>query len=267
MFVFLSKFLPLWFYPLGFIWLLLILFLVLSWRQNEGRQWRWIVLLVVIIIFLGGNRWVPALLTRSLEWRYFPPPTLPSNSVVVLLGGGTESQQYPRQMAEVNGAGDRVLYAAKLYHNGIAEKILLSGGNIEWSGSRTTTPAQDMADILMLMGVPEEILILQNQSQNTAEDAQYSAELLRELGVDEIVLVTSASHMLRSVALFKKQGFTVIPAPVDYNVTVENWEALWHPTLEDLLVGLVPNAGNLSELSYGLKEYLGYVVYHLRGWL
>lgn len=267
MFVFLSKFLPLWLYPLGFIWLLLILFLVLSWRQKEGRRSRWIVLLVVIIIFIAGNRWVPALLTRSLEWRYFPPPTLPSNSMVVLLGGGTESQQYPRQMAEVNGAGDRVLYAAKLYHNGIAGQILLSGGNIEWSGSRTTTPAKDMADILMLMGVPERILILQNQSQNTAEDAQYSAELLRELGVDEIVLVTSASHMLRSVALFEKQRFSVIPAPADYNVTVENWEALWHPTLEDLLVGLVPNAGNLSELSYGLKEYLGYVVYHLRGWL
>ena len=267
MFVFLSKFLPLWFYPLGFIWLLLILYLVLSWKQSGERRWRWIVLLVVIIIFIGGNRWVPSLLTRSLEWRYFPPTTLPTNSTVVLLGGGTESQQYPRQMTEVNGAGDRVLYGAKLYNSGIAGQILLSGGNIEWSGSRTSTPAQDMASILMMVGVPENVLILQNQSQNTAEDAQYSADILHELGVDEIVLVTSASHMMRSVALFEKQGFTVIPAPADYSVTVENWEALWQPSLEDLLVGLVPNAGNLSELSYGLKEYLGYFVYHLRGWL
>lgn len=266
MFVFLSKFLPLWFYPLGFIWLLLVLYLVLSRKQIEGRRYRWIVLLVVILIFLLGNRWTPAILTRSLEWRYFPPTSFPSESTVVLLGGGTESQQYPRQMAEVNGAGDRVLYTAKLYQSGIAKQIILSGGNIEWSGSRTTTPAQDMAEILMMVGVPEDVLILQNQSQNTAEDAQYSAEILREMGVEEIILVTSASHMMRSVALFEKEGLKVIPAPADYSITVENWQALWHPTFEDLLVGLVPNASNLSDLNTSLKEYLGFVVYRLRGW-
>jgi len=267
MFVFLSKFLPLWFYPLGFIWLLLILYLVLSRKQIEGRRFRWIVLLVVILIFLLGNRWVPALLTRSLEWRYFPPTSFPSESTVVLLGGGTESQQYPRQMAEVNGAGDRVLYTAKLYQSGIAKQIILSGGNIEWSGSRTTTPAQDMAEILRMVGVPEDVLILQNQSRNTAEDAQYSAEILREMGVEEIILVTSASHMMRSVALFEKEGLKVIPAPADYSITIENWESLWHPMAEDLLVGLVPNASNLSDLNTSLKEYLGFVVYRLRGWL
>lgn len=267
MFVFLSKFLPLWFYPLGFIWLLLILYLVLSRKQVQGRSFRWIVMLVVILIFLLGNRWTPALLTKSLEWRYFPPSAFPSESTVVLLGGGTESQQYPRQMAEVNGAGDRVLYAAKLYQSGIANQIILSGGNIEWAGSRTTTPAQDMAEILMMVGVPEEVLILQNQSRNTAEDTQYSAEILRQQKVEEIILVTSASHMMRSVALFEKEGFVVIPAPADYSITVENWESLWHPTWEDLLVGLVPNASNMSELNAGLKEYLGFVVYRLRGWL
>ncbi len=267
MFVFLSKFLPLWFYPLGLIWLLLIFYLFLTRKLVEGRRYRWIVILVVILIFLLGNRWVPALLTRSLEWRYFPPTAFPSESTVVLLGGGTESQEYPRQMAEFNGAGDRVLYAAKLYQIGVAETILLSGGNIEWSGSRTSTPAQDMADILMMVGVPEDVLILQNQSRNTAEDAQFSAEILREQGVEEIILVTSASHMMRSVALFENEGFQVIPAPADYSITIENWDSLWRPTLEDLFVGLVPNASNLSELNAGLKEYLGFVVYRLRGWL
>ncbi len=267
MFVFLSKFLPLWFYPLGFIWLLLILYLVLTRKHVEGRKSRWIVIVVVVLIFLLGNRWTPALLTRSLEWRYFPPSIYPTDSTVVLLGGGTESQQAPRQMAEVNGAGDRVLYAAKLYKSGIAKEILLSGGNIEWSGSRSTTPAQDMAEILIMVGVPEKALVLQNQSRNTAEDAQFSAEILRGRGVEEIVLVTSASHMMRSVALFEKEGFKVIPAPADYSITSENWEALWHPSIEDLLVGLVPNASNLSELNSGLKEYLGFLVYRLRGWL
>lgn len=267
MFVFLSKFLPLWFYPLGFAWLLLIAYLILTRKNTQGQKWRWIVILVVVIIFVGGNRWVPAILARSLEWRYLPSENLPKNSMVVLLGGGTESHQYPRQMTETNGAGDRVLYTARLYQSGVAGQILLSGGNIEWSGSRTTTPAQDMAELLLLMGVPENVLILQDQSRNTAEDAQFSVELLKESEVEEFILVTSASHMLRSVALFEKQGFKVIPAPTDYSISYDQWNALWNPSVQDLLVGLVPNAGNLSDITTVLKEYLGFAVYRLRGWL
>jgi uncharacterized SAM-binding protein YcdF (DUF218 family) len=265
MFVFLSKFLPLWVYPLGLIWILLITFLILTKKNAEGKQFRWIIFLVVVFIFLGGNKWTPAILARSLEWRYLPPNALPLSSMVVLLGGGTESHQYPRPMTEINGAGDRVIYAARLYQQGVAEKILLSGGNIEWSGSRTTTPAEDMADILLMIGVPVDALILQDQSQNTAEDASYSAEILREMEVDEIILVTSASHMLRSVALFENQGIKVIPAPTDFRITQKNWTSLWHPSFQDLLIGLVPNASNLSSINYILKEYLGYFVYFLLG--
>jgi len=267
MFVFLSKFLPLWFYPLGFCWLLLIIYLVLTRKNPAMKKFRWMIVLVVVFIFLTGNRWVPAILTQSLEWRYFPPQSLPAGSVVVLLGGGTESQQYPRQMTETNGAGDRVLFAARLYQTGVANKILLSGGNIEWSGSRTTTPAQDMSDLLGMMGVPQQDLILQDQSRNTAEDALFSAEILNQAGVNQIILVTSASHMYRSVALFEKQGLTVIPAPTDYSITVDNWKSLWNPSFEDLLIGLIPNAGNLSDLNAAFKEYLGFAIYRLRGWL
>ncbi|MBE0687344.1 MAG: YdcF family protein, partial [Anaerolineaceae bacterium] len=247
--------------------LLLIAFLLLTRKHTQGRNWRWMIIMVLMVIFLGGNRWVPAILARSLEWRYLPPENLPKDSMVVLLGGGTESLQYPRQMTETYGAGDRVLYSARLYQSGVAGRILLSGGNIEWSGSRTTTPAQDMAELLLMMGVPENILILQDQSRNTAEDALFSAEILRKRGVNEIILVTSASHMMRSVGLFEKQGFTVIPAPVDYSITYDQWNSLWKPTIQELLVGLVPNADNLSDVTYVLKEYIGLVVYRVRGWL
>ncbi len=267
MFVFLSKFLPLLLYPLGLIWLLLIAYLFITRKNAQGKRGRWIIILVVMIIFLGGNRWVPAMMARTLEWRYLPPSHLPANSTIVLLGGGTESQQYPRQMTETNGAGDRVLYAAKLYQSGVADQILLSGGNIEWSGTRTTTPAQDMEELLLMLNVPQDALILQSRSRNTAEDALFSSEILQEKNIKEIILVTSASHMMRSVALFEKQGISVIPAPTDYSITYDSWNSLWQPTFQDLLIGLVPNAGNFSDVTYVLKEYLGFFVYYLRGWL
>jgi len=264
MFVFLSKFLPLFVYPLGLACILLVLYLWVNRRQPGKKT---LIYLVLLLFFIGGNRWTAATLQRSLEWRYLPPETLPRNAVVVVLGGGTESAQYPRQMAEVNSAGDRVLYAARLYHQGVAANILLSGGNISWLGARTSSPAEDMQEIITLAGVPEDILWLQGKSQNTYEDALYSAEILREQGVEEIVLVTSASHMPRSVALFEKQGFRVIPAPADYSITEEIWQVLWHPTLSDFLVGIVPNAGNLADINSVMKEYIGMLIYSLRGWM
>jgi uncharacterized SAM-binding protein YcdF (DUF218 family) len=124
----------------------------------------------------------------------------------VLLAGSTHSAQYPRPFIEVNGAGDRVIYAARLYQLGKAPRILLSGGRIEWLESGDS-PAQDMAVLLEMMGVPAQALSFEDSSRNTAESAQAAWQLLSEEGVRRIILVTSASHMPRSVALFQNQGF------------------------------------------------------------
>ncbi|PKN86389.1 MAG: hypothetical protein CVU46_07845 [Chloroflexi bacterium HGW-Chloroflexi-8] len=267
MFVFLSKFLPQFIYPIGLSWLLIFLVLFLLRHKKDLRWVKRILWIVVVVIFIAGNQWVSAILARSLEWRYLPPENMPLNSVVVVLGGGTESEQYPRQMPEVGGAGDRVTYALKLYRDGVAGKLLLSGGNIEWLGSRSSTGAQEMVELLTLMGVPKDIMQLQNESRNTYEDALYCAEILKKLGVSEIILVTSASHMPRSVALFQKQGLTVIPAPADFGITAEGWTNLWHPSVGEVFVHLVPSASDLSSTQTVLKEYIGILMYKLRGWL
>jgi len=267
MFVFLSKFLPQFIYPLGLSWLLILLVLFILRHKKDLRWVKRILWLIVIVLFIAGNQWVSAYFARSLEWRYLPPESLPKNSVVVVLGGGTESEQYPRQMPEVGGAGDRVTYALKLYRDGVAGKLLLSGGNIDWLGARSSTGAQEMLELLSLMGVPPDIMQLQNESRNTYEDALYCAEILKEMGVNEIVLVTSASHMPRSVALFQKQGLTVIPAPADFGITEEGWANLWHPSIGEIFVHLLPNASDLSSTQTVLKEYIGILIYKLRGWL
>lgn len=187
--------------------------------------------------------------------------------MVVVLGGGTEAQQSPRQIPEVGAAGDRVTYALKLYQDGVASRLLLSGGNIAWLGSGTSSGAEEMAILLEMMGVPPEKMILQEESRNTYEDALYSAEILREMQVQEIVLVTSASHMPRSLALFEKQGLQVVAAPADFGMTVAGWENLWHPSLEELMIRLLPNASDLAATQTVIKEYIGLFVYGVRGWL
>lgn len=265
MFVYLSKLLPLLVYPLGLSFILLLVALIIFRRKQDASLW--LIVVVFILVCLGGNRFVSASLARSLESRYKPSAQIPTGPVIVLLGGGTESGDYPRPITEVNSAGDRVLYTAWLYKQQAAPYILLSGGNLEFSEARESTPAQDMVNILALMNIPQEVLWIQDRSQNTQEDALYSAEYLRDKGIDEIILVTSAMHMPRAVALFEQQGLKVIPAPTDFTITDKGWEDLTSFKFKQILINILPNASSLALTTNVLKEHLGMLVYRMHGWI
>lgn len=264
MFIFLSKFLPLFVYPLGLVFFLTVLALLV---HRKRRLQTILLTAAVLILLVTSNRWISFQLARSLEWRYLPLEPVPQADAIVVLGGGTESGQYPRPSVEVNGAGDRILYAARLYKEGTAPVILVSGGNITWYNGRTMTPAAEMQELLALVGVPEEAVWMQDRSQNTNEDALYSTQMLQERGAQRVLLVTSAMHMPRSVALFRHYGIEVIPAPTDYTTTQAGWENLTSGEIESLLVNLLPNTGSLSLTTSVMKEYLGMIVYRLRGWM
>lgn len=264
MFVYLSKLLPLLIYPLGLASLIILLVLILG----KPRHWpKGLLVVGLIILYLAGNRWVSYGLARTLEWRDLPPENTPSAAVIVLLGGGTEPGDPPRPMAEVNNAGDRVLYAAKLYLEGAAPAILVSGANVEFASDQNSTPAEDMTELLLLLGVPADAIWQQAESQNTYEDALYSAEMLAENEIDEVILVTSAMHMPRSKALFEKQEITVIPAPTDFTITEHNWQSTFRPTVGEFVIHLLPNASALNLTTNVIKEYIGMLIYGLRGWL
>jgi uncharacterized SAM-binding protein YcdF (DUF218 family) len=124
-----------------------------------------------------------------------------------------------------------------------------------------------MASILTQIGVPREALWLEGNSRNTYENAVESKKILDRAGIRRIVLVTSALHMPRSVAIFEKQGFEVIPAPTDYLVTDRDWTYYLTPDWRIQLFNLIPTAEDLHFTTLALKEYLGILVYRLRSWL
>ena len=263
MFLFLSKFLPVFIYPLG----LAIILLVAALLLRGAPRWARIFLLASLgILLAASNAWAPAMLTRSLEWQYLPLENYPKTEVIVVLGGSTASAQYPRQIVEISGGGNRLLYAARLYHKGVAPHLLLTGGTIDWM-NENEPPAQDMAKVLGMLGIPEEALWIESESRNTYENALFSQKVLAKKNIDRIILVTSAMHMPRAVALFEKQGFDVIPAPADYNMTQVGWDRLWDRNLTTQLFNLLPSVANLSSTTSALKEYIGILVYSLRGWL
>ncbi|PWH16695.1 MAG: hypothetical protein DDG59_09115 [Anaerolineae bacterium] len=262
MFVFLSKVIPPLIYPLGLACSFLGAALIFYKRQRLVRV---AVLVSFLLLGLGGNRLVAYQLAKTLEWQYLPLEEVPEVEVMVVLGGGTLAANPPRLMAEINGAGDRLIYAAKLYREGKAQKLLLSGGGIEWYTPSSANPAAEMAELLEMLGVPKEALLLEDRSQNTLQNAQNAKTILSEMGVRRVLLVTSAMHMPRSVRVFERQGLEVIPAPTDYTVTQIGWQTMTRPTLVNFILNLIPSADNLSLTTRALKEILGAAVYEWVG--
>jgi uncharacterized SAM-binding protein YcdF (DUF218 family) len=268
MFFFLSKFLPELIFPLGLACVLLVLAL---WVHRRPRWRTGLIALALALLWLGSNRIVNMALLRSLEWQYLPGTTSgslgPGADVIVVLGGGERSKAFPRPTSEMNEAGDRLLYAARLYHQGAAPHILVSGGNAPWVSAARVPGAESMAEILGLMGVPDEALWLEPESRNTYENALETKAILESRGIESILLVTSAMHMPRAYAVFAKTGLKVTPAPTDFLMTQQDWEYYTKPNVLIQLFNLLPTADSLAITTRVLKEYVGIVVYSLRGWL
>ncbi len=262
MFLYLSKLLPLFLYPLGLACLLMLVALVTLWKRP-----RWAaaaITLALIVLLVGSNGWVSRSLVRSLEWQNIPP-AVPNAEAIVVLGGGTKPAFPPRPSVDLAEEGDRVLYAAQLYQQKKAPLVIVAGGRIDWRGSRPSESA-DMAAILYQLGVPEQAIIQEPDSLNTHENAVNVRKILSARGIHQVLLVTSAMHMPRSLLIFKRQAIAAIPAPTDFLIT-DNELQEESASPQAALLNLLPNTDRLYQFTRALKEYIGIVVYRLRGWL
>jgi uncharacterized SAM-binding protein YcdF (DUF218 family) len=193
-------------------------------------------------------------LLRSLERQYAPIDRSAKADVAILLGGminGTTVDGEP----SLGAGADRALHAARLYRAGQVRYILISAGNLPWQ--MRVPEAEQAAYLLKEWGVPSEALIIERQSRNTYENAARSKPIWNAYGFHSGLLVTSASHMPRALAVFRHAGFNVEPAPADFHT---------EPILEGGPLVFLPAAGALAASSLALTEWLGLLVYRLRGW-
>ncbi|NEQ99150.1 MAG: YdcF family protein [Cyanothece sp. SIO2G6] len=262
MFLFLSKLLPIFVYPLGFSCLLLMATFILVWRHP-----RWAALssgLGVVLLMTMSSGIVADRLLRSLEWQNIPDQPLPTADAIVVLGGAVRSAESPRPWVEVAEAGDRPLYGARLYLEQKAPHLIFSGGRIPWYGGYGATPeSTDMAAIAIAMGVPATAIVEEPDSLNTRENAVNVKQILETQGWEKILLVTSAVHMPRSLRIFKKLGINAIAAPTDFLTTQAKPN---QGTGVRRLLETLPDAEHLAESTRVIKEYIGTFIYWLRGW-
>ena len=224
-------------------------------RTVAARRW----LLAAIALL-----WIPAMpvvsfhLNDLLVMRYPPvrPENSPSAGAIVLLGGAIAPPHPPLEWMDLNESADRIVHAARLWRAGKAPLVIASGGGGPYTGG-PQTPADAMADLLVEWGVPRDAILLERRSRNTYENALYSKQLLDERGIRDVLVVTSAAHMPRSMAVFRSLGLNAIPAATDYpggdSIGYDN------PTI------FLPDAGALRATEAAIKEYLGIVVYWIRG--
>lgn len=262
MFLFLSKILPLFLYPLGLACLLLFIALVISWKQLSWSQLP--IALALIVLLLSSNGWVQNFLVASLEEQNVPGE-LPPADAIVLLGGATKSATKPRPMVEVSEQGDRILYAAKLYLEKKAPLIIASGGRIDWN-SAGQPEAADMAELLEMMGVPRDAILQEPNSLNTYQNAVNVKKILDEKGIQKVLLVTSALHMPRSLLIFQRQEINAIPAPTDFLVSEPEMQ-IPSSSWGAIVLNLLPDSGRLETTTKVIKEYIGTIIYRLRGWV
>jgi uncharacterized SAM-binding protein YcdF (DUF218 family) len=263
MFLYLSKLLPLFLYPLGFACVLMVVALVMLWKRP--RQAAVAILLALLVILVGSNGWISSWLVRSLEWQNLPTVELPQADAIVLLGGGVNPADPPRPWVDLSEEGDRVLHSARLYQQKKAPLIIASGGRIDWRGKGQPESA-DMAEILAWLGVPREAIVQDPDSLNTYQNAVDVRKILESRNLHRVLLVTSAIHMPRSLLIFKRQKIDAIPAPTDFLITYKDVQEQ-HDTSQSRLLNLLPDADRLQQATRALKEYVGIVIYRLRGWL
>jgi uncharacterized SAM-binding protein YcdF (DUF218 family) len=174
-----------------------------------------------------------------------PIEALPAAPAVVVLGGSIRGARLPRRpYPDLGASADRLWHAARLHRAGKAPLLVLSGGTVH---AGEAPEAQAMRRFLVELGVPAAAMVLEPASVTTAQNAAFSARLLRQRDIRQVLLVTSALHMRRARALFEREGIRVIPAPTDHEVVDRPFR----------LLDVVPDAEALEGSGRAIKEIVG----------
>ena len=246
--------------PLNWSVLLLVVGL-LAWKRLRISRWFCAAALLLLMVF-SSPAGCGALLD-SLE-KQFPDTTLealPQAQAIVVLGGALHIPSPRHLRSSLIDPSDRILHALRLYRSGKAPLILCSGGGED----KPESPA--MSRLFQEWGVPAEAILVDDQSLNTRENALFSYSLLNPRGVHHILLVTSAIHMPRAAAVFRKAGFEVTPAPADFRTGWSQGAAGGGGGgFFGRLSGWIPESISLQKSSRALREWIGLLIYRWRGW-
>jgi uncharacterized SAM-binding protein YcdF (DUF218 family) len=216
-----------------------LLLLLARWRRLAVTVLALAVAQTVILAFPP----VSDLLTKHLEDQAraaaLSSPRCCFDAIVVLGGGITPALPPARTFPDLTESADRLWLAARLFRDGVAPRVIVSGGGfMARDGEPATTEAAAMRLFLLDLGVPPDAIVPEDRSINTIENIR---NVHRIIGDGRVALVTSAYHMPRALRIAAHEKLAVAAFPTDYRALPQArpfWED-WIPTVEALSISTI----------------------------
>lgn len=238
------------------MWIVLLLLLAL-FSKNPKRKRKSLLAGVLMLLFFTNaflfdeamRLWeIPAVKDSQLE---------PPYDAGIVMGGLMFLDQTNNRL-QFNRSNDRLMQAVMLYKKGIIHKLFFTSG----SGSLVYPEIKEAPlakRFLLNIGIPEQDILLESESNNTHENALFSAPILKKYFPEgKFLLITSAFHMRRSLGCFYNEGITAIPYSTDRYSGPRKF-VLDH--------ALIPRAETLFNWDTLLHEIVGSLTYKLAGYL
>lgn len=249
--IYILKFIAAFLLPPGLFVLLGVILSTYLWRKRQhfGCLAFSLSAFLTLLLYFSSTLLGAKLLGQPLENRYSQQEPAAAQVIVVLGGGSVGSVPDGTERGGLMSAGAaRLLTAARLAKQH-SLPVLISGGQVFSDGASEALVAER---ILLQLGLPQEQIIVETQARTTKENAAYSAALCRESGYNNVLLLTSALHMPRSMQFFERylggQGIKVAAYPCDYTL---NPHGKFNPRW------LVPQLQAFDITCMALHEYAG----------
>jgi len=252
MFFILSKLLVFLITPL--VWIItLLLFSVFSKNQKLKKNClKWSLGLILIFT----NSFLFDECSRLWETQATPFTELKGYQTGIILGGMSVNDETLDRVQFFRGV-DRLIQAIDLYKRGIVKKLILTSGS-----GRILHPEMKEAALvkpyILKMGVAAEDLYIENESNNTRENAMFTKQLIeKEKTKGPYLLITSAFHMRRGLACFNKMGIATHPYSTDRYAGTRKFE------FDSVFV---PNISAMNDWSILIHEIVGFITYKIMGY-
>jgi uncharacterized SAM-binding protein YcdF (DUF218 family) len=178
--------------------------------------------------------------------------------VVVALGGGYYLSEHDMFGFALDTGGSRVLTALELVRRGKAKALVL-GGSVPLTGKPGVAASSLVQEWVLASGMTTVAVTNLGLCANTHDEALRFKELSAQRGWRKVILVTSALHIPRSVAVFAAQGIAVVPVACDF-------QAYGVPPVQGGFSPF-PRQIRFHHLALYLHEKIGWWVYRAKGWV
>ncbi len=255
MFFVVSKILKIFLLPLT--WILLLLILAFFIKDKKWRRNLFIGAIVILLVFSDKPllQWAQYMTTRQYSHQKLPKKFY---NVAIVMGGFSDSfDTATMQPVFIDDRGSRLWEAIRLYESGVAEKIMITGDATISKSHDGNGTSESFKTYLSDYGIHDDDVIFEYYARNTRENATLSIAILDSLGYnqEQCLLVTSATHLKRSLACFEAEGWTM-----DGYAT--NIYAKPHPKAYQF----IPQWKPLTDWKELINEWAGSIVYKIVGY-